>query len=98
MTKVVGQLLKNAKLDGYFTNHSLRRTVTTRLFQTGVDQKIMKEFTGHVSDAIDKYQIMSNDQKEQLSKIVSGQMGQKNVENVPKVETSKVEPSLEVSV
>ena len=30
--KVVGSLLKNAGLDGYFTNHSLYRTCATRLF------------------------------------------------------------------
>ena len=60
--KTVGSLLKDAKLDGYFTNHSLCRSSTTRLFQAGVDHKLVKEFTGHSSDAVDKYQITSHDQ------------------------------------
>ena len=39
LRKVVSDLLKNAKLDGYFINYSLRCTGTTRLFQAGVDRK-----------------------------------------------------------
>ena len=65
--KTVGNLLKDAKLDGFFTNHSLRRSGTTRLFQAGVDRKLVKEYTGHTSDAVDKYQITSAGQREALS-------------------------------
>ena len=53
--KVVGKMLKNAGLDGYFTNHSLRRTCATRLFRSGQSTKLIKEITGHVSDAVNKY-------------------------------------------
>ena len=61
--KVVGEMLKNAGLDGYFTNHSLRRTCATQLFQAGQDVKLVKEITGHVSDSVYKYQITSDAQK-----------------------------------
>ena len=64
--KVVSSMLKSAKLDGFFTNHSLRRSGTTHLFQAGVDRKIVKEYTGHRSDAVDQYQITSNEQKRQV--------------------------------
>ena len=37
--QVVKDLLKDAGLDGYFTNHSLRRTAATRLFQAGAKCK-----------------------------------------------------------
>ena len=60
LRKVVSSMLKSANLDGYFTNHSLRRKSATRLFQAGVDRKLVKEFTGHVSDAMDKYQVISD--------------------------------------
>ena len=63
LRKVVRKLLKSAELDGYFTNHSLRRSGTTRLFQAGVERKIVKEYTGHTSDAVDQYQITSADQR-----------------------------------
>ena len=73
LTKVVGKLLKTAQLDGFFTNHSLRRTGTTRLFRASVERKIVKEYTGHVSDAVDKYQVTSEAQNEELCKILGGQ-------------------------
>ena len=43
LKKVVKNMLGRANIDGYFTNHSLRRTSGTRLFQAGVDCKIIKE-------------------------------------------------------
>ena len=73
LSKTVKELLKSSKLNGFFTNHSLRRTGTTRLFQKGVDRKLVKEFTGHVSDAVDKYQITSDEQRETISKIIRGE-------------------------
>ena len=89
LSKTVGRLLKEAKLDGFFTNHSLRHTGSTRLFQAGVDRKIVKEYTGHVSDAVDKYQITSEEQRETVSKIVSG---------VEKQRKKQLNPSLEVTL
>ena len=41
-----------------------------RLHQTGVDVKLIKEITGHVSDAVHKYQTMSTDQKMHMSSII----------------------------
>ena len=35
--QTVNEMLKSAELDGFFTNHSLRCTGTSRLFQAGVD-------------------------------------------------------------
>ena len=56
----------------FFTNHSLRRTGTSRLFQAGVDQKLVKEYSGHRSDALDQYQITSEHQKEMISEVLAG--------------------------
>ena len=72
LRQTVKEMLKSAKLDGYFTNHSLRRTGTTRLFQAGIDRKLVKEFTGHRSDAVDQYQITSDRQREVISKVIEG--------------------------
>ena len=62
LLKVVGTLLRDAGLDGYFTNHSLRGTCATYLFQAEECSKTVKEVMGHVSDAINKYQETSNAQ------------------------------------
>ena len=69
--KVVKNLLSSAEIDGYFTNHSLRRTSSTRMFQAGIDRKIVKEVTGHRPDAIDKYQITSDLQRRQVSEVIA---------------------------
>ena len=41
LAKVVKDLMKIAEIDGFFTNHSLRRTGGTRLFQAGVSRKLI---------------------------------------------------------
>ena len=40
------------------------------MFQAGADTKIVKEITGHISDAVHKYQKTSTDQKMEVSKII----------------------------
>ena len=49
----------------------VRRSGTTRMFQGGIDRKIIKEVTGHRSDAIDAYQITSAEQKQRVSDVIA---------------------------
>ena len=44
-----------------------------RLFGAGVQCKLVKEATGHRSDAVDKYEITSDNQREMMSKIMAGE-------------------------
>ena len=69
MRGVVSKMLKEARLDGYFTNHSLHRTCATRLFQAGQSEKVVKEITGHISDAVNKYQVTSDKQRMEASSV-----------------------------
>ena len=71
LRKTIGEIVKETKTEVFFTNHSLHRTSTTHLFQVGVPKKIIREFTGHRSDALAKYEVTSEDQKESLSKIIA---------------------------
>ena len=73
ISKVVKNLMKDAKIEGFLTNHSARRTGGTRLFRAGVQYKLVKEAMGHMSNAIDKYQITSHEQREMMSKVIAGQ-------------------------
>ena len=70
LTKTVEQLLKDANLNGYITNGRLRRGGITRYFQNMIDRKFLKEFTGHASDLINQYNIISEKQCEALNKII----------------------------
>ena len=68
LSKVIKELMKAANIEGYFINHSAHSTGGTRLFQAGIDRKLVKEVTGHMSDAIDKYQVTSHQQQRAMSK------------------------------
>ena len=82
--RLVEKYLSN--FQGYFTNHSLRRTGGTRLFRAGVDRKLVKEVTGHCSDSVDSYQITGHDQRRVISNIVQGRI--KNVNQVGEVKSN----------
>ena len=57
-------------VDGNFTNHSLRRTCATRLFQAGVDEQQIMNVTGHrTTNAVRLYKEISQEQ-EKSSKIL----------------------------
>ena len=94
LSKTVGRLLKEAKLDGFFTNHSLRRTGSTRLFQAGVDRKIVKEYTGHMSDAV--RQVSNHFVNIYLEKISVKSLVVTKPMHIKKV--NEINPSLEISV
>ena len=53
------------------TAHCLRVTCASRLFQSGVDEKLIRERTGHVSNALFKYEKASEDQAKHVSNILS---------------------------
>ena len=86
----MSEACRKAKIEGFITNHSLRRTGTTRLFRNGIDRKLIKEFTGHSSDAVDAYAITSDQQHEQISKILtsSKDKSDEDCNNVGQVELS----------
>ena len=71
MGGILQKLMNSAGYTGLFTGHSLRRSGGTRLFQAGVQRKLVKECIGHTRDAVDEYQITSNAQKEKISAILS---------------------------
>ena len=49
LSGTVARLCKLGGISGYKTNHSLRATATTRLYQSGVDEQMVMELTGHWS-------------------------------------------------
>ena len=68
--KIIGKMMEEAGYVGFYSGHSLRRSGGSCLFQAGVQRKLVKECTGHSSDAVDKYQITSDEQREVLSNIL----------------------------
>ena len=52
------------------TSHCLRITCATALFQNGVEEKIIRERTGHTSNALLKYQLSSKTQTAKASAVL----------------------------
>ncbi len=49
VAKVVSTLMSRAGFKGQYTNHSLQVMAATRMFNAGVEEKVVKEKTGHKS-------------------------------------------------
>ena len=49
LQKIVPDLFKTAGINGHFTNHSLRATAATSLYEQGMDEQLIMERTGHRS-------------------------------------------------
>ena len=70
--KTISRLCKSAGIEGFRTNHSLRATATTRLYQAGVDEQLVMERTGHRSvDGVRCYKRTNDKQREALSDIIN---------------------------
>ena len=72
--------MHEAGVEGYYTNHSLRASAVSRLFQNDVDEKLIKGVTGHRSDALQSYKRENKEQLLKVSKVVQGQKEQESTE------------------
>lgn len=50
LANTVKTLCKRGEIAGHFTNHSLRATAATRLFEAGIDEQLIMQRTGHSSN------------------------------------------------
>ncbi len=72
ITKTMTRLCAAAGIGGFKTNHSLRATAATRLYQSGVDEQLVMERTGHRSlEGVRTYKRTSSEQREALSDILN---------------------------
>ena len=58
-------------MQGNFKNHSMRKATCTRLFRKGVDPQLIKEQTGHKSEAVMLYKKSNLQQKKEVSDMLS---------------------------
>ena len=58
-------------MEGNFKNHSMRKSTYTRLFRKGVDPQLIKEQTGHKSEALMLYKKSNLKQKKEVSDMLS---------------------------
>ena len=58
-------------MEGNFKNHFMRKSTCTRLFRKGVDPQLIKEQTGHKSEAVILYKKSNLQQKKEVSDMLS---------------------------
>ena len=61
---------ETAGLPGYYTNHSLRSTSATVMYQSDIDEQIIQEFTGHRSLAVRSYKRTCDSQRKRASNCI----------------------------
>ena len=72
LSKTVRRLCKSADINGFKTNDSLRVTAATQLFQSGTDEQLIMDRTGHYSiDGIRAYKRVSEEQEKEVSSILN---------------------------
>ena len=66
----VKELCKTAKLPGFYSNHSLRSTACTKMYQSDISEQVIQEISGHRSVAVRSYKRTSQSQRKEASKII----------------------------
>lgn len=72
LSNFVKDICKEAKVNGKKTNHSLRATGVSNLFQAGVLEKLIQQRLGHHSlEGLRQYQRTSLDQEKTVSRLLT---------------------------
>ena len=80
LNNMLKKMCERAGINGFKTNHSLRATAATRLFNEGVDEQLIMERTDHDSiDGVQNYKRTSNDQLIAISDVLNGMPSNKKV-------------------
>ena len=72
---VVKKIMKNAGFERHYTNHSLRRSSASRLYDAGMPEQVIQETTGHRSSyGVKAYKCTSSSLKRKASEILQGNL------------------------
>ena len=82
LAETIPRLLKQAGVPGFFTNHSLRATSTTRMYEAQLDEASIMQRTGHRSvNGVRAYKRRTDKLEELMSTVLNG-----TIVKTPKVE------------
>ena len=95
LEKVVSEIARDGGIPGYRTNHSLRVTAASRLYQADVDEQLIKEVTGHRSDAVRNYKRTTEPMKRKLSAILAGEQAPPTLKTV--AQPTVIQPTFSVT-
>jgi len=74
LSDMVKKMCNAAGIEGKFTNHRLRASGITALFQSEAPEKVIQEFTGHISvKALQQYEKVASQKKQAACNILNGE-------------------------
>ena len=80
LSSLIKRMAINAKLNGRFTNHSVRKTMITELMHSGIADSNVIQLSGHKSvQSLQRYHVASYDQQKEMSTILSGSKSKKQL-------------------
>ena len=101
LSKTVKRLCASAGISGFKTNHLLRVTNATRLFQSGVDEQLIMARTGHRSvEGVRSYKRISHEQRQTLSEVLNSATNGNEEPNteVKKPRIEELQKSVDISI
>ena len=85
----IPRLFKAAGISGHFTNHSLRATSATRMFDAGLDEQLIMSCTGHSSTGgVRSYKRVTEQLQEKTSKILNARPQMTSTETMHEMKPS----------
>ena len=94
LSNVIAELAKTGGIEGKVTNHSLRATAASRMYNENLDEQLICEVTGHRSNAVRSYKRTSDNQLKSISNVLYGQSDDKmSVDTEP---VQKKKPKVEI--
>ena len=72
LSSTIKSMCAKAGLKGKFTNHSLRATSASRMYENDIPEQVIKEITGHRSECVRTYKRTPDSIKERASMTISG--------------------------
>ena len=70
MRSFVKELCLKAGIPGFYTNHSLRSTSCTRMYDCDVDEQVIQEISGHRSLSVRSYKRTSDEKRRKATKSI----------------------------
>ncbi len=88
IANTIPRLFREAGISGHYTNHSLRATTATRLFDAGIDEQLIIARTGHSSTVgVRSYKRITEPLKEMTSNVLKKKPKQENHHKQPEKAT-----------
>ncbi|CAC5358886.1 unnamed protein product [Mytilus coruscus] len=97
LANIVASICQEAGIGGYHTNHSLRASAATRMYDAGVDEQLICEVTGHRSNAVRNYKRTNEKQKRKINSVIQGRTDSEN-DDSGKFKISKSDGNLSITL